>query len=226
MLGGCSDGLLCRWRDACTLDPVNPARFTCGGGIYYAAGGCTADAGAQAGLISRSLVDGRRVVSTCGVTLFLLAWLMRKAAEGGVSCGVGTMGAVWHDGRRCGRDGGRHIPPARYLRMAACRKRRGPQLCTAGRGILVRPCGDAVRTAAGSLGGETSLPWSARYNRCAGGAMGAHSCACLLPRVRGYGRNAREPEHRTGAGAAAQRRELARRVYALEGNGPADRLWR
>lgn len=38
LTGCCADG-----EDACTLDPANPARFTCGGGgIYYAAGGCTA----------------------------------------------------------------------------------------------------------------------------------------------------------------------------------------
>lgn len=73
LTGCCADG-----EDACTLDPADPARFTCGGVEYI-----TLREAVPRDAVGRKLgdiqtlaaVDGEgRVVDTCGVTLSSLLW--------------------------------------------------------------------------------------------------------------------------------------------------------
>ena len=84
LTGCCADG-----EDACTLDPANPARFTCGGVEYI-----TLREAVPRDAVGRKLgdiqtlaaVDGEgRVVDTCGVTLSFsaLARLEERLPEGG-----------------------------------------------------------------------------------------------------------------------------------------------
>ena len=84
LTGCCADG-----EDACTLDPADPARFTCGGVEYI-----TLREAVPRDAVGRKLgdiqtlaaVDGEgRVVDTCGVTLSLsaLARLEERLPEGG-----------------------------------------------------------------------------------------------------------------------------------------------
>ena len=133
------------------------------------------------------------------------------------------MGAARHDGRRCGRDGGRHIPP-RGTRGRTAAGSGGPQLCTAGRGIRGGLCGDAGGLPQAHLRRD-SLPCH-RYTRCAGGAGRISGRACPLLRVRcGYraGTDARGAgAYRTGAGAAfrpAAGEPRVRRGVRAGGNG-------
>ena len=83
LTGCCADG-----EDACTLDPANPARFTCGGVEYI-----TLREAVPRDAVGRKLgdiqtlaaVDGEgRVVDTCGVTLSFsaLARLEERLPEG------------------------------------------------------------------------------------------------------------------------------------------------
>ena len=84
LTGCCADG-----EDACTLDPADPARFTCGGVEYI-----TLREAVPRDAVGRKLgdiqtlaaVDGEgRVVDTCGVTLSFsaLARLEERLPEGG-----------------------------------------------------------------------------------------------------------------------------------------------
>ena len=84
LTGCCADG-----EDACTLDPADPARFTCGGVEYI-----TLREAVPRDAVGRKLgdiqtlaaVDGEgRVVDTCGVALSLsaLARLEERLPEGG-----------------------------------------------------------------------------------------------------------------------------------------------
>lgn len=130
LTGCCADG-----EDACTLDPANPARFTCGGVEYI-----TLREAVPRDAVGRKLgdiqtlaaVDGEgRVVDSCGVTLSFSCFgpAGGKAAGGRQQrAGAERMGAARHDGRRCGRDGGRAHSAARYPRTYCRRKRRSSAL--------------------------------------------------------------------------------------------------
>ena len=223
LTGCCADG-----EDACTLDPADLARFTCGGVEYI-----TLREAVPRDAVGRKLgdiqtlaaVDGEgRVVDTCGVTLSFsaLARLEERLPEGGRTVQVLNVWALpgTTDGAVAVMVGGtfRRAVPADVLPPEAEVLSFARQAGGYGGGL----CGDAGGLPQAHLRRD-SLPCH-RYTCCAGGAGRISGRACPLLRVRcGYraGTDARGAgAYRTGAGAAfrpAAESCVYGAVYALEG---------
>ena len=213
LTGCCADG-----EDACTLDPADPARFTCGGVEYI-----TLREAVPRDAVGRKLgdiqtlaaVDGEgRVVDTCGVTLSLsaLARLEERLPKGGRTVQVLNVWALpgTTDGAVAVMVDGtfRRAVPADVLPPEA--------------EVL-----SFARQAGGYGEAFAVMPEDCRRLTCgAGGAGRISGRACPLLRVRcGYraGTDARGAgAYRTGAGAAfrpAAGEPRVRRGVRAGGNG-------